>query len=142
MVKKYLKATQFSNSLEWSFLAIRILFGVGMALHGWGKIQNPMGWAPPDAGIPAILQLLAAVSEFGGGIALAVGLLTRLGCLGMAFTMAVAVAMHAFVLKDPFVSPTGGSSYELAALYFVIAVTFVVVGPGKLSLDAKLFGKN
>ena len=59
-------------------LLIRLVMGYAFILHGWGKIQNPMGWMGPDATVPGVLQLLAAVSEFGGGIALIIGLLTRL----------------------------------------------------------------
>ncbi|MBV8309662.1 MAG: hypothetical protein JO344_04595 [Planctomycetaceae bacterium] len=37
-------------------------------------------------------------------------------------------------------SPPGGPSYEPALGYLAIAVTLLLVGPGKLSLDALLFG--
>jgi putative oxidoreductase len=53
--------------------------------------------------------------------------------------MAVAVSMHAFMNGDPFVS-VGGPSYELAALYFCIAVLFIATGPGRFSLDRPIFG--
>lgn len=51
-------------------LIIRIVFGLGILHHGWGKIQHPFTWMGPDAPVPGILQALAALSEFGGGIAL------------------------------------------------------------------------
>jgi putative oxidoreductase len=110
--------------------------------HGWGKIQNPMGWMPPDAGVPGFLQLLAAISEFGGGLAWILGLLTPLASLGMAFTMAVATMMHAFVMKDPFVAMGGGGSYEPAITYLCISIVFIFVGAGKFSLDQKIFGSK
>jgi uncharacterized membrane protein YphA (DoxX/SURF4 family) len=59
-----------------------------------------------------------SISEFGGGLAWILGLLTLLASLGIAFTMAVAFSFHAFMRGDPFVSMTGGPSFELAALYF------------------------
>jgi len=52
-----------------------------------------MGWMGPEAPIPAFLQALAALAEFGGGMALIVGLLTRLASLGIATNMIVALGM-------------------------------------------------
>jgi len=110
-------------------LALRIVCGVAFVVHGWPKIRNPFEWMGPDAGMPAVVQALAAVSEFGGGIAWTLGLLTPIASLGIACTMAVAVARH--VLRhDPFV---GG--YELAAVYLCVALTLLLGGPGRYSLD-------
>jgi putative oxidoreductase len=109
-----------------------------MVLHGWSKIQSPFNWMGPDAPVPGILQALAAVSEFGGGLALIVGFLTPLACLGIMSTMFVAALKH---IQDggPFV---GKGGYELAAVHFVVALCVLLAGPGKVSLDALLFGKK
>ena len=123
-----------------ALLLLRVVAGVAFMLHGWGKIQNPFGWMGPDAFAPGVFQALAAVSEFGGGLALVLGLLTPLASLGIASTMAVAFYVHAVVRADPFVAKGGGSSYELAVLYFCIAVLLIALGPGRLSLDRALFG--
>jgi uncharacterized membrane protein YphA (DoxX/SURF4 family) len=42
-------------------------------------------------------------------------------------------------MKDPFVNTTGGSSYELALVYFAISLLLIATGPGKYSLDSKIF---
>jgi putative oxidoreductase len=106
--------------------------------HGWGKIQNPFGWMGPDAFAPSVFQALAAVAEFGGGLALMIGLATPLASLGIACTMAVAAFMHALVWRDPFVGRDG--SYELAAVYLCLALLFIATGPGRFSLDSLFFG--
>jgi putative oxidoreductase len=122
-----------------SLLLLRFVAGLAFMLHGWGKIQNPFGWMGPEAFAPGFLQALAALSEFGGGLAWIIGLITPLASLGIACTMAVAVYMHAIMRGDPFVS-VGGSAYELAALYFCISVLLMATGPGRFSLDRLIFG--
>lgn len=116
-------------------LLVRLVLGTGIALHGWGKIQNPTGWA--GEGFPAALQALAAVSEFGGGIGILLGALTVLSSFGLFCTMAVAVHMHAIVKGDPFVGQ--GGSYEPALTYLVFAAMLMLTGPGRFSVDQYLF---
>lgn len=127
-----------------ALLLFRLVMGIAFILHGFGKIQTPFSWMPAQApiAIPPAFQFLAALSEFGGGIALVLGFLTPLASLGLGFTMAVAVFMHAVIFKDPFVNPTGGGSYEPALVYLVGALLFLVQGPGKFSLDAFIFKKK
>jgi putative oxidoreductase len=126
--------------VDMALLLIRIVVGYAFVVHGSGKIGTPLHWMGPDSPVPAFFQVLAALSEFGGGFALIFGLLTRLGALGIACTMVVAVLMHAFVLGDPFVNLTGGRSFELAAAYLLIALLLIAAGPGRFSLDRKIFG--
>lgn len=140
-LKNCFKPLSLSTAPSIGLFLIRLVAGLAMILHGWGKIQSPFGWMPPDSGVPGFFQFLAALSEFGGGIAWIVGLLMPLASLGMTFTMLVATLLHAVVLKDPFVSK-GGGSYELALLYFVLSILFILVGPGKFSVDSKIFGSK
>ena len=74
-------------------------------------------------------------------MALIVGLLTRLACSGIATNMIVALGMVRLPHGDLFVSPTGGRSFELAAVYLACAVLFLLLGPGRYLLDAILFGE-
>jgi len=126
----------------WGLLLVRVVFGLGIAQHGWGKIQHPFTWMGPDAPVPGFLQALAALSEFGGGIALILGLLTPLALLGLAITMIVAITTVHLKAGDPFVARGGGRSYELAALYLAVSLLVLFAGPGRFSLDAKLFGRD
>ena len=139
-IKNYLATRVQPTYIDAAFLLIRLIVGAAFVIHGWGKIQHPFDWMPAGAPVPSFLQFLAAISEFGGGAALVLELLTRLGSLGIAITMLVAFLTVAFVMKDPFVNTGGGNSYELAAVYFSIAIFFVLNGPGQFSLDRKIFG--
>lgn len=133
------KPKDHSSFASVALLVLRLAVGVAFILHGWGKIQTPFGWMPGD-NVPGFLQFLAAVSEFGGGIALILGLLTHLFSLGLFFTMLVATYFHAVVLGDPFVSK-GGGAYELALIYACVSLAFLALGPGKFSLDQVIFGR-
>lgn len=121
-------------------LLLRLVMGAAFVFHGWAKIQTPMGWMGPEAAVFGVFQALAAVAEFGGGCALIVGLLTRLASLGIASVMIVAIGMVHGPMGHPFVSKTGGPSWELAAVYLACAILFLLLGPGRFSFDALLFG--
>src|SRR5690348_9489814 len=103
-------------------LIVRFIAGAALMFHGWGKIQTPFSWMPPDAPVPGFLQFLAALSEFGGGLALILGLLTPIAAFGIACTMAFALFAVHLKSGHPFVSMTGGPSYELAAAYLGTAL--------------------
>jgi putative oxidoreductase len=139
-VKRFFTVSGHSTFVDMALLLIRVVAGLAFTMHGWGKIQSPFGWMGPEAVVPGVFQALAAISEFGGGLAWILGVLTRLASLGIACTMAVAFSFHTFVQGDPFVSMTGGPASELAAVYFCIALLLIAMGPGRFSLDRKLFG--
>lgn len=140
MKKTKLFATfNHNKKVDITVLLLRLVVGAAFMFHGFGKIQNPFEWAVGSP-IPGIFQALAALAEFGGGLALIIGFLMPLASFGLVCTMVVAVCMHAFVLGDPFVNTKGGGSYELALVYLTISLLFLSTGPGKFSLDHKVFG--
>lgn len=124
-------------------LLVRVVPGAAFMIHGSSKIQDPFHWMGPDANVPGLLQALAALSEFGGGFAWILGLLTPLASFGIACTMAVAVWSHARVWGDPFVAsqPKLGS-YELPSAYLCIALLLILAGPGRFSADRLFFGQK
>ena len=71
--------------------------------------------------------------EFFGGIAITLGLLTRLAALGIGATMVVAIlTVH---LKQGFFNP-GGVEFPLSLLASAIAL--VITGAGAYSIDAAI----
>lgn len=121
-------------------LLMRLVFGSAMMFHGWPKILNAFHWMDKNPNPPpSIVQALAALGEFGGGAALLLGCLTPLGAIGVIGTM-----LGAFFLvhrNDPWINP-GGKSWELASLYFIVALALLVAGPGRFSLDYMIFGRS
>jgi putative oxidoreductase len=119
-------------------LLLRVIVGLAFVQHGWGKIQTPFSWMGPDAPVPGFFQFLAALSEFGGGLAITFGLVTPLALLGILSTMTVALLMVHIPAGHPWVGSGQGPSYELPLAYWTVAVTLLLTGPGKFSLDALL----
>lgn len=119
-----------STPMSVGLLVLRLVAGLSMASHGWGKIQNPFHWLDKaDSPPPAVLQALAALAEFGGGLGLALGALTVIASFGIACTMLEAIRFH-LGAGDAF------GKWELALVYFALSVLFLLGGPGRFSVDA------
>ena len=123
-------------------LLLRVTTGVAFMLHGWKKIQHPFTWMGPDAFAAAPFQALAALAEFGGGLAWILGAFFPLASVGIFCTMITATWFHAIKRGDPFVAQAQGPTYELAAVYACLAFLMLATGPGRWSLDRMLFGKR
>lgn len=139
-MKKLFSPLALPLRVDFIFFIIRLIVGLAFIQIGWGKIQNPFHWMGPDAAIPSFLQFLAAISEFGGGIALILGLLTRLAAIGLACTMVVATCVLHFQMGYPFVDLTGPNNFQLPLVYLLISLLMLIAGPGRFSLDRRLFG--
>lgn len=136
--------SEFPGGLKGAaILLARAVIGIAFVLHGWPKMQNPTGWMNSIgmSSVPGFLQALSAFAEFGGGIALILGLLTPIAALGIVFQMLGALFLVHLPHGDPFVA-MGGRSYELALVYLAFAALLAVVGPGRYSLDYYLFGRS
>ena len=114
---------------------LRIFAGVALAFsHGIGKVPPGDGLisGARNLGFPApeFFAWAAGLSEFLGGILLALGLFTRISGFFIAITMLVAiVGVHA---ADPF------GKKELAFMYFFVATAFMIKGSGDWSIDSYL----
>lgn len=127
------------RQIDSALTVLRLVLGVTFVLHGGQKLFvygfDGVTGAFGQMGIPApgFFGPFVAFVEFFGGIAIVLGLLTRLAALGVGTTMAVAIlAVH---LKQGFFNP-GGVEFPLALLASAIAL--VITGAGAHSVDAVL----
>ncbi|MFO7155518.1 MAG: DoxX family membrane protein [Pseudomonadota bacterium] len=112
-VRGWNEAASASASVSAGLLALRLIGGSAMALHGAPKTLNPTSWMGPE-GPPGWLQAMAAIAEFGGGLAWMAGALTPLACLGILATMITAIVIAHMPSGDPLPSdhPGGGRGTE------------------------------
>lgn len=139
-INRLFAVPKYSTFGDIALLLLRLAAGAAFVMHGWVKIQHPFNWMGEHGFAPGPLQALAALSEFGGGLAWIAGLLTPLASLGVLCTMSVAVYTMAIMSHAPFVAKAMGPSFELPTVYFCIALVFIALGPGRLSADKALFG--
>lgn len=125
-------------SVDFSVLLLRVGVGSMMATtHGWSKVSGDLAPFVNRVGAmgfpaPEFFAWAAALSEFVGGLLLILGLGTRVSSVLIAITLGVAAfIMHA---DDPF------GKKELALFYILAAIVIFLLGPGRFSLDQRLFG--
>lgn len=124
---------------EHAGLPLRLVVGYAFfVVHGLDKIKpDEFDWGQEFASsgaAPTALLYLAAWTEFLGGFALILGLLTRWASLGLMCVMGYAFfKVHG---GDPF------EDRELAFVYMGATAALLVTGPGPLSLDRLFFGRE
>ena len=123
-----------SRATDLGLLVLRLGLGLTLAFgHGLGKLPPSAGFieATAEMGfpLPTFFAWAAALSEFAGGLLLAVGLATRPAAFLVACTMATA-----FFLAHGGIVGEG----EKALLYLVGAVALMLTGAGRFALDPRL----
>ncbi len=123
-----------------ALLALRLICGIIMISHGWQKIHGGMGQMMgilQKVGVPPWMAYLSAAAEFGGGILLVAGLLTRLAALAICVDLAVAIAKVHWA--NGLRGAPGRPGYEFPLAVAGLAFALIFLGPGLMSLDAVLF---
>jgi putative oxidoreductase len=125
-------------------LVLRLVVGLTMAAHGAQKVFGWWGGSGMAGWIQVVTRLrirpaapwawIAALSELGGGLLFALGLLSPLGSLAIAGTMLVAIATVHWA--NGFWNTKRGYEFNLTVLASVTAVA--LASPGTYSLDEAL----
>lgn len=127
-------------------LVLRLAIGLGMMVHGWGKVTSPggpSGWFTYPGAPAPWMQAIATAGEFLGGLGLVVGALTPIAALGVIATMMGAMLIAQLPTHHPWISTKPGSaSWEDVGFYLFGALALLLTGPGLFSVDAQLFGRQ
>ena len=117
-----------------AILLLRVFTGTLLIHHGFEKLNDINNFAdafvrPLHLPFPVALSYVAAASEIFGSWSLIIGFGTRLGATSILGTMSVAI-YHALLTS-------GFNIYllELLALYFALAISIILLGPGRFSAD-------
>ncbi len=122
---------------------LRVALGLALAAHGTQKLfgwfggSGWQGWVNANGRMrlrPALFwALVGGLSEFGGGVLLALGFLSPLGSLGVLAAMAMAIRTH---WPKGYWASKGGFEYPMINL--VAALALALSGPGAISVDGVL----
>jgi len=124
--------------VEYGLLLLRLVVGLLFAGHGAQKLFGWFGGGGPQGTAaffsslgyraPALMALVAGLSELGGGLLLATGLLTPLASFLLATVMLNAIATVVW--------PKGFfGGYEFEVTLATVAIALAATGPGEISLD-------
>ncbi len=141
MATRSLVATPAQQQLGIAIL--RIVTGIVFALHGGQKLFV-YGFAGVTGAftkmgilLPGLTGPFVALLEFFGGLALIIGLLTRLAALGLGLEMLGAIIfVH---IGAGFFLPNG---YEYALTVLSAMICLMLAGPGALSADRMLAARG
>jgi putative oxidoreductase len=125
----------FLNRLQpLALLVLRLALGAIMIAHGWQKIADHMHMITGvvhGMGLPTFMAYLVVAAEFGGGILVVIGFLTRLAALAILVDMLVAIfKVH---LPHGLFASNGGFEFPMACA--AIAFALIFTGSGPIAID-------
>lgn len=138
-----------TNSNNWSALVARIALGATVFVHGAQKLfgwfggygfEGTIGFLTGQAGLPYAVAVMVILIESIAALMVVAGLLTRVAAFGIfgLFT----IIMLKFHYANGFFMNWAGNQKGEGIEYFIIllgvALSLIIAGGGKASLDAAL----
>ena len=112
-----------------SHFGLRLVVGVFFMVHSQVKFGSGFGQFLSSLGLPSEMAVLVGLLELVGGAALIIGVLSRIASGIIAIDM-----LGAMVYVKKLRAFSGNQGVELELLAFIILLTIVVLGPGRISL--------
>lgn len=145
-MNKWLIDRVVSTDAGWAPLAQRLPIGIILVAHGWHRLLAGFG----GYGLEVAGQVMGSIvltpvrpmalmiggAEFIGGLALLFGLLVRAAAATLAFAMVVTVAYLTVQIGDGIF--VRHNRYEYALALLAVALSLLLSGAGRLSLDAAM----
>lgn len=131
-------------TMSLALLILRLMLGITLILHGTQKLFGWFGGMGPSRMMQFLESgglkpswfwvSLAILGEVGGGVSVALGLLTPFGAAGIFGAMFMAAFKTHW--KNGFFATKGGYEYPLSLVFVSIAIG--IAGPGAYALDTVL----
>ena len=150
-VRMLFETTSTGPAVDLAVLAVRIALAWIFIYYGAAKLFGSF----PESGGPhgihetaifmsqgahlrpgELFAVLAGVIEFGGGIAMALGLCTRLA--GLALFGDMVMAIITVTGSEGFNPTTSGTGYQLNVAIAGLALVAALIGAGRFSVDARI----
>lgn len=142
----------FETTESTAAMILRIVLGIVLFPHGAQKLlgwfggygfEGTMGFLTGSAGLPWIIAFLVIMIEFLGALALILGFATRVVAIGI-IALFTGIVFTSHIQSGFFMNWSGqlnGEGYEYHLLIIGMAITLLVSGAGKWSLDNLLLKK-
>ena len=125
--------------VEWVSVPLRLILGAIFIVHGYPKLfkdfKKVAGWLASEGFKPgAFWAFVLGATEFFGGVAILVGVASRVAAGLLIISMSTALLMGIFKWKKPFTkAPEAG--WEFDAIILAGLITLFLLGSGMLSAD-------
>lgn len=128
----------FGSKINSGLLILRVIIGIIFFMHGIMKfnmgINTTAGFfEAASIPLPLLSAWIVTLVETFGGIALVLGVATRLTALLLIITMIVAI-MVVLSFGIPFISTDIATGYELNLALIAALIPVLILGPGRYSL--------
>lgn len=125
-------------------LVLRLGAGAVFIAHGYGDVfdagisANIQNYRDAGIPLPVVSAPFTALVQLIGGALILVGFLTRLWAAGLVIVMVGALLFVHW--GEPLVMGPDGSGSGFAFIMGISSVALLILGPGRLSVDALLLG--
>jgi putative oxidoreductase len=120
-------------------LILRLTLGILILFHGFAKIMHgidPIQGMVTGMGLPAFFAYGVYAGEVLGPALLIIGFYARVGAALIAINMVFAFLLaHTGELAS--LAPSGGWALELQGMFLFTAVSLMLMGPGRISVNQR-----
>lgn len=141
------QGADFMPGSAWALTFVRLYIGYDLVAHATEKLfagaashqADVAAFEAMKAPMPDFLVWIGGFCEFGIVVALGLGFISRIGSVGAILYFLIATLMGGHFLNG-FIWANQG--WEYSALMMALFLCYAIVGPGRFSLDAVLFGRR